>query len=151
MTKKSDGQGGGGNTVFFSRSYDEALALVREARAYLAGPGRLAARQLPPEVGYAYAAESLRLTTRLTESMAWLMFQRALQAGEISEEEAAGDGCRLAHLETCLTDAPLCDPGLLPDGLASLLERSEALYRRLLRLDEQAVAAYAARHGGAAR
>lgn len=139
---KSGGKNKGGTTIFFSRSYDEALALVREARNYLAGPGRLAARHLPPEVGYAYAAESLRLTTRLTESMAWLMFQRALQEGEISEEEAGQDACRLAHLETCLDDKPLCDLDLLPNGLTSLLERSEALYRRLIRLDAQAVAAF---------
>lgn len=141
----SDAQKRGGNTIFFNRTYDEALALVREARSYLAGPGQFAARRLPPEVGYAYAAESLRLTTRLTESMAWLMFQRALQEGEISEEEAQRDECHLQFLDTCVEDAPLCDLSLLPDGLVSLLERSERLYRRLVRLDEQSIAAYRAR------
>ena len=99
MTARETGQDSGGKTVFFSRSYDEALALVREARSYLAGPGQLAVRKLPPEVGYAYAAESLRLTTRLTESMSWLMFQRALQEGEMTPEEAQREECHLQHFK----------------------------------------------------
>ncbi|MAL78056.1 MAG: hypothetical protein CMN55_02910 [Sneathiella sp.] len=142
MTARETGQDSGGKTVFFSRSYDEALALVREARSYLAGPGQLAVRKLPPEVGYAYAAESLRLTTRLTESMSWLMFQRALQEGEMTPEEAQREECHLQHFKVCLEDETLCDPALLPDGLVSLLERSERLYRRLVRLDEQSIAAF---------
>lgn len=131
------GTQGGTNTIFFTRTYDEALDLVKEARAYLSGPGQAAARSMPAEASFGYAAESLRLTTRLTESMSWLLFQRALQEGEITLEESQADECHLQHMDICLTDEPVCDPSLLPEELNSLLERSERLYQRLLRLDEQ--------------
>ena len=124
-------------TIFFTRTYDEALDLVKEARSYLSGPGQAAARAMPAEASFGYAAESLRLTTRLTESMSWLFFQRALQEGEITLEESQEEECHLQHTDVCLADKPVCDPSLLPEGLQSLLERSERLYQRLLRLDEQ--------------
>ncbi len=124
-------------TIFFTRTYDEALDLVKEARTYLAGPGQAAARAMPAEASFGYAAESLRLTTRLTESMSWLLFQRALQEGEITLEESQEDECHLQHMDVCLADDAACDPSLLPEELQSLLERSERLYQRLVRLDEQ--------------
>ena len=129
-------------TIFFTRTYDEALALVKEARSYLAGPGQAAVQSLSSDVSFGYAAESLRLTTRLTESMSWLMFQRALQEGEITAEEAQETECHLQHLDVCLPEAPACDPELLPDGLQSLLDRSERLYRRVVRLDQQGIEAH---------
>ncbi|WP_339630682.1 DUF1465 family protein [uncultured Sneathiella sp.] len=124
-------------TIFFTRTYDEALDLVREARTYLAGRGKEDVRNLPVEANFGYAAESLRLTTRLTEGMAWLLYQRALQEGEITLAEAQEEECHLQHLEICLPEEATCDPAILPEGLQSLLERSERLYQRLLRLDQQ--------------
>ena len=129
-------------TIFFTRTYDEALDLVREARTYLAGRGKEDVRNLPVEANFGYAAESLRLTTRLTEGMSWLLYQRALQAGEITAAEAQKEECHLQHLEICLPEEPVCDPAILPEGLQSLLDRSERLYQRLLRLDQQGQAAY---------
>ncbi|WP_415235285.1 DUF1465 family protein [Sneathiella sp.] len=129
-------------TIFFSRTYDEALRLVMEAREYLLGPGRIAVRDLSSEGNFRYATESLRLTTRLTETMSWLMFQRAVLEGEISPEEAQADECHLQYQATCLPDADEEELDLLPAGLISLLERSEALYRRIDRLDKQAIASF---------
>ena len=129
-------------TVFFTRTYDEALDLVKEARSYLAGPGQADARAMLAEASFVYAAESLRLTTRLTESMAWLLFQRALQEGEITLDEAQEEECHLHNLEVCLPEEPTCDPETLPEGLQSLLERSEQLFRRLVRLDTQGIETY---------
>ena len=129
-------------TIFFSRTYDEALRLVIEAREYFMGPGKMAVRQLSSEGSFCYATESLRITTRLTESMSWLMFQRALLEGEISAEEAQAEECHLQFQTTCL---PEDEPGSLaelPQGLQSLLERSESLYLRICRLDQQSIDAY---------
>lgn len=143
MTVRDNDQAkSGSETVFFTRTYDEALALVREARAYLAGPGKDEVRDLSAEVNFGYAAESLRMTTRLTEGMAWLFYQRALQEGEITPAQAQEEDCHLQHLEICLPEAPTCNPELLPSGLQSLLQRSERLYQRLVRLDRQGIEAY---------
>lgn len=128
-------------TIFFSSTYDEALALTHEARAYLAGPGQEAVRELSSEQSFGYAAESLRMTTRLTEAMSWLFFQRAVQAGEITAEEAQAKECHLQHADVCLpeTERDISD---LPEGFVSLLGRSEHLYRRIVRLDQMAIHAY---------
>ena len=118
--------------------------LVVEAREYLLGPGKAAVRRLPSEASFCYATESLRLTTRLTESMSWLMFQRAVAEGEITAEEAQADECHLQFQSTCLPDETISNLDLLPGGLLSLLERSELLYRRIMRLDQLSIEQYKA-------
>ncbi|WP_169570076.1 DUF1465 family protein [Sneathiella limimaris] len=132
----------GGSAIFFSRTYDEALRLVVEAREYLLGPGSMAVKKLSHEASFLYATESLRLTTRLTECMSWLMFQRAVIEGEITAEEAQADECHLQYQKTCLPDDINGDIEILPPGLISLLERSELLYKRILRLDNQAIESF---------
>ncbi len=132
----------GTGTIFFSRTYDEALRLVVEAREYLLSPGKLAVRELSNEGSFCYATESLRLTTRLTECMSWLMFQRAVLEGEISAEEGQEDQCHLQFQNTCLPEIERSDLSLLPLGLLSLLERSESLYLRISRLDQQSIEAF---------
>jgi regulator of CtrA degradation len=128
-------------TIFFSSTYEEALALTREARDYLAGPGQEAVKGLSVEQRFDYATESLRMTTQLTEGMSWLFFQRAVQAGEITPEEAQGKDCHLQHADVCLPEKARDISGL-PDGLINLLERSEHLYRRIARLDQRAIHVY---------
>ncbi len=129
-------------TIFFSSTYDEALALTKEAREYLAGPGQLAVKGLSAEQSFGYATESLRMTTQLTEAMSWLFFQRAVQAGEITAEKAQGKDCHLQHADVCLPEEAR-DISDLPDDLVDLLARSEHLYRRIARLDQLAIHAYA--------
>jgi len=128
--------------IFFSRTYDEALALVVEAREYLLGPGKMAVRGMTAEVSFYYATESLRLTTRLTECMSWLMFQRAVSEGEISPADGQAAECHLQYQTTCLAETDDRLMAKLPDGLVSLLARSESLYRRIDRLDRQSIKAF---------
>jgi regulator of CtrA degradation len=80
--------------------------------------------------------ETLRLTSRLTQVMAWLMAQRALQDGEIGEDEFVEDKYRLEGHEICLKRA-FEDLEDLPEGLNDLMSRSYDLYSRVMRLDEQ--------------
>lgn len=139
---QTDRLSGASGTIFFSRTYDEALCLVVEAREYFMGPGKTAVRDLSNEGSFCYAAESLRITTRLTESMSWLMFQRAVLEGEITVEEGQEDRCHLQYQETCLPENEILDISLLPEGLQSLLERSKLLYLRIERLDQQSINAF---------
>lgn len=121
-------------TAFFGKTYDETLALLREARDYAAfadpGEGRggdVAARLIG-------ACESLRVTSRLSQIMAWLLARKAVFAGEISRKQAAEEPFLLAGHTVCLAGGD--DEGLLPPHLKSLAERSRALYVRVARLDE---------------
>lgn len=124
----------------FHRTYDDTLALLVEARAYVAHRQRedeqgLSARQRV-RVGF----ETLRITTRLTQAMAWLLAERAVQSGELEPEALSGDAYALDARELCL-DATAVDDESLPSGLRRLSERSLAIYRRVDRLEQAARAA----------
>lgn len=117
-----------------NRTYEDAMALLIEARNYVAYRQREEEQGLPPKLRVRIGFETLRVTTRLTQSMAWLLAQRAVQDGELTQEAVGSEGYTLDAQELCLDDSSIEDPDM-PDGLRSLSERSLALYRRIDRLD----------------
>ncbi len=123
------------NTAFFGRTFEEALGLVIEARDYVAG--RLAFDR--ETIGLADQlicdCETLRLTSRLTHVMAWLLIQRAIHAGEIPAEEATTEINRLGGHSVCLVDDS-ATMARLPTRLQKLMSRSHHLFVRISRLDE---------------
>ena len=72
----------------FSRSFqplfNEGMALVDETAVYLDGAGRVEAKAMSKAAATLYAAESMRLTTRLMQVASWLLLQRA--ANQLSAE-----------------------------------------------------------------
>jgi len=125
--------GGLAATSFFSKTYDEASALLLETRDYMAGASILHWER--PIVGLIHSRETTRITARVLHMMAWLMIQRAVHAGEIPPEAAAEERHRLAGREVCL-DAGAENAPAMPDRLRDLLARSWRLYQRIARLDE---------------
>ncbi len=117
------------------KTYDETLALMIEARNYLAYKAPRDGARLPAEIGLKASCEAFRVTSRLTQVMAWLMAQRAVHTGEMALEEACSDRYRLSGRSVCLDDSA-ADDDALPRGLLSLLDRSLRLYERIARLDE---------------
>jgi regulator of CtrA degradation len=112
--------------------YTEAMLLADEARSYFDRNGRDERSALEPLLRVGFSVESLKVTTRLMHVIAWLLTQRALEAGEISACEARADARRLG-------DAPTSDPALverLPDGALQLVRASQDLFARVARLDE---------------
>jgi len=124
-------------TAFFGKTYGEAMGLLVEARNYVAYVEPCDRSRLEPAERLLLSAETLRLTARLTRIMAWLMAQRAVQAGEISRDEALGGPDRLAQLHICMHDAEGVGEKL-PPRLYDLLDRSRRLYVRVARLDDLA-------------
>jgi len=123
----------------FTRTYDETLDLIVEARNYMVysrPPGR---RSRISNDNLRFSCEALRVTSRLTQVMAWLMLQRAVQDGEISAQEACDEKNRLSGQSVCLDESGLEDSEI-PAGLRSLLNRSLSLYKRISRLEEMVVA-----------
>lgn len=120
--------------AFFGRTFDEALALTREARDYLRNYGKEDSQDLALEIAAHSSVETMLLTSRLTNMMAWLLVQRAVHLGELSREEVREDNWRLGGATVCLDESEL-DPELLPPYLCDQLRRSERLYRRIVRLD----------------
>ena len=123
-----------GATAFFSGTYDEAIAMLVQTRDYLTAAGNKDCALLSAERQKVYAFESLRLTSRLTRIMAWLLAQRAVHKGQMSIDEALDEGFCLRNVPICLEKGT--DTAAMPEGLRALLERSHRLYMRVSRLDD---------------
>jgi len=118
----------------FDRTFQEGMDLVEETAAYLDGGGRQDSKLLSRAAALAYAAESMRLTTRLMRVASWLLVQRAVREGDMAPEAACDDRYRLdADAEHHQAEA-VHD---LPGGLLELLERSSRLYDRVRHLDRR--------------
>ena len=79
--------------------------------------------------------ETTRVTARLTQIVAWLMAQRAVEAGELSAAQACEKKHRLGGQEICLNSRGE-DSNELSPALRDLLLRSRRLYQRVARLDD---------------
>ena len=114
--------------------YVEAMVLADEARAYFDSTGRDDRLALDPLVRVGFACESLKVTTRLMQVIAWLLTQRAIAAGELGKTEAGGPERRLG-------DAPPSDEEVLarlPDSALAMVRASQDLYDRVRRIDQGA-------------
>src|SRR5215468_9890393 len=136
----------GGKTVklaerrIFSQSfkplYNEGMTLVEQAAEYLDGKGRADAKRLSRLAATLYAAESMRLTTRLMQVASWLLLQRAANSGEMTRDQVASEKSKV-RLDTASAhdDAPGWDE--LPTDFRDLVNRSLSLQTRVRRLDEE--------------
>ncbi len=112
--------------------YVEAMLLADEARGYFDELGRNEREALEALNRVAFSCESLKVTTRLMHIIAWLLTQRAVDAGEIPSSDALMPSRRLG-------DAPETEEGLLdsmPPNAVGIITTSVDLYRRVARLDE---------------
>ena len=119
----------------FQRTFQEGMDLVEETAGYLDGAGRQASKLLARDAALAYAAESMRLTTRLMQVASWLLVQRAVREGDMPPDAACEDRYRLAGEDVCRATGEGGDG--LPSQLVSLLDRSERLYERVRHLDRR--------------
>ncbi len=119
----------------FDRTFQEGMDLVEETAAYLDGAGRQDSKRLTRQGALSYAAESMRLTTRLMQVASWLLVQRAVREGNMDALHACEDRYRIAR-ETAPA-ADIDDVIGLPHPLAQLLARSERLYDRVMHLDRR--------------
>src|SRR5688572_952218 len=72
----------------FKEMFKEGMALVEQTAAYLDGDGRREAGLLDRGAAVAYASESMRLTTRLMQLASWLLLQRSVNNGDMTQSEA---------------------------------------------------------------
>lgn len=111
--------------------YVEAMLLADEARGYFDEVGRSERDMLDAVTRVSFSCESLKVTTRLMHIIAWLLTQRAVDAGELAVGEALKPSRRLG-------DAPeTSDPvlGQMPPQAATIMVSSIDLHRRVARLD----------------
>ena len=127
---------GNGSTAFFDKTYDEALALIERAHAYLSDIHHNNVRADTPADELRLRCEAFRLSTRLMQVMAWLLNQRAVHAGELSAAEVSeGAEYRLGSANVCRDDSQHRHLAI-PAGLSEMLDHSLNLYIRTERLHE---------------
>lgn len=121
-------------SAFFGTTYGEAMRLLAEAHDYMAALRPEAAMVCDPATCWRLCGETIRLATRVSQIVAWLLAQRAVQAGAFLPEEPMQGQAALAELELCMEQAAEDLDGM-PDCLVDLLRRSHQLYLRVARLD----------------
>jgi regulator of CtrA degradation len=111
--------------------YTEAMLLADEARGYFDEAGKGERESLDAMTRVVFSCESLKVTTRLMHVIAWLLTQRAVDAGELPARDALDPSRRLGiapHTDDTAFDA-------LPPGARNLVLASIDLHRRVERLD----------------
>lgn len=132
--------GGMGSPAYDSRMqrrvidtlYIDAMVLADEARSYFDEGGRSDREALDPLARVSFSYESLKVTTRLMHVIAWLLTQRAVDAGEMAPREALDESRRLGA-------APMSESAVvqsMPATAQTLILASIDLHRRVARLDQ---------------
>ena len=111
--------------------YTEAMLLADEVRAYFDVVGRDVRDTLDPMERVLFSCESLKITTRLMHVIAWLLTQRAVEVGELTEDGARDPSRQLGGLVE--TDAATL--ARMPEDARRFVEASIDLHRRVARLD----------------
>ncbi len=119
----------------FKSMFREGMSLVEQAASYLDGPGRDEAKALARNESLAYAAESMRLTTRLMQLASWLLLQRAVNEGELSLDQAASEKrkVKLSYQDSAASPEAFAR---LPERLRDLVIESMRLQARIIHLDQ---------------
>lgn len=125
--------------AFVNTLYDESFGLLVEARNYFqySDTNQKATRSGPPHDRLFVNYQAMRLTSRMTQAMAWLLAQRAVQAGELTPAQACGGSYSLGGEDIC-TDPDGHTDRRIPLPMRTLLDRSHSLYMRVWRLDQAA-------------
>jgi regulator of CtrA degradation len=118
----------------FDKVFKEGMGLVEETANYLDGQGRVDSRVLDRPGTIAYATESMRLTTRLMQLASWLLLQRAVASGEVTESDASREKTRV-NLSEIGAGNQIPGAENLPEGLIELVTRSLRLHERVLKMD----------------
>ncbi|MEO1702683.1 MAG: DUF1465 family protein [Pseudomonadota bacterium] len=120
----------------FQRLYAEGMQLVEETATYLDGEGRIRAKSLSRECSTLYAAESMRLTTRLMQVASWLLLQRALNNGEMSREQVVAEKAKV-RFDSKTTNMESGSWHGLPDEFGELVRRSLRLQEQIKQMDQE--------------
>ena len=120
----------------FKPLYNEGMSLVEQAAEYLDGQGRVEAKKLPRLAATLYAAESMRLTTRLMQVASWLLLQRAANSGEMTRDQVASEKSKV-RLDTASVSENAEGWADLPEAFRDLVTRSLRLQGLVRRMDDQ--------------
>ncbi len=111
--------------------YTEAMVLADEARFYF--DHDRAKTMVPTHVAVAFSCESLKVTTRLMHSIAWLLHQKAIRNGEYIDRNLDCEASELGYAPS----SDDFDRANFPEDAQALIAASEDIYYRLQRIDSR--------------
>lgn len=111
--------------------YTEALVLADDVRAVFAAGTREPLAGEDAFVRLALSTEGLKTTTRMMHVLAWLLNQRALFSGELSENQVRLHGALPPDRGSDESQLALLEP-----ETRALIADTEKLHQRIARLDE---------------
>lgn len=120
--------------AFVDKFYQEAISLLVESRAYISGQALNDMNSIDPSYSLNISKEITRVTSRLTEIIAWILTYRA--AGGKKHLHIYKPSPHLSRDSLCMEDSVRNSPHPLPLQLIHLLDETLRLYQRLLRLEE---------------
>jgi regulator of CtrA degradation len=123
-------------TESFTPLYKEGMGLVEETASYLDTDGRAAAKTMTRAAATLYAAESMRLTTRLMQLASWLLLQRAARSGEMTMDQVSVEKKKI-RLDTQSASAEATGWDELPERFRALVDHSLRLQGRVRGLDDE--------------
>ena len=122
-------------TTLLVRMYDEALKLMDHARLYAQDHGPMDFMNADGDHGLLIAMETTRVSSRLTQVIAWYLTQKAYLDGQTTLSEARNEANKVDYSGE-LSNRDSENNQSLPSELAYLLRESHGLYERVCRLDE---------------
>lgn len=139
MAKQINHMTGDATVLVLDGPYREVMDLLEQARSHAERTRRRHGhhpRRTQSRSRTRASCEALRVTTRLSHCLAWLMVQKAIHAGELPPEAALDPDKRLDGHDVCAVTEAEDDPEIPPE-LRSLLTRSRRLFERVSRLDNR--------------
>jgi regulator of CtrA degradation len=119
----------------FKPLYNDGMKLVEAAAFYLDGEGRVEAKRMTRLAATLYAAESMRLTTRLMQVASWLLLQRAANNGEMTRAQVADEKVKV-RLDTPSASVSVPSWEELPATFKDIVEQSLKLQALVAKLDK---------------
>lgn len=123
------------NVFLMPGLFNDTVALLLEARHYFSAVWPHYEPYLSPEERLHFTSEMSRITMRLSSVMAWLIAQKAIASGDLSEEEARDKYC-LEGNELCLEVNQEAE-NVLPMEMRTILESTRQLYQRIYQIESQ--------------
>lgn len=116
--------------------YQESMALAEDARDYFDHVGQWDRKRLQPMDRVLFSCESLKVTTRLMHVISWLLVRKAVLANEMTPADAMTPDRRLGRTtKNPQQDSPRIKT--LPPMAQRLISKSQELYVRIKRLEDQ--------------
>lgn len=130
---------GSAQQAFLDTLHQDTFAVLTDLRSFVSTEVAKPDHDTPLRSRAVMIREAMQATRRMAHVMAWLMLQKALESGEITDEEARSheaNGFDEASDPPAIEDVP-AEMRELPVELRSLIDRSRRAFDRALQLKQR--------------